>query len=314
MQSRTGRAKHDRYILPIMRLSRAFVVVIMSIVASTVHAAVPTDDAGLTAFAAEAFAKDLPEAKVTIKGPLLLDLEMSSSEGPAEVRVTKTHLQVTLHNVADHCRRDPAACEREVTEFVANFVATMKEVSAPIQKAELRVVVRSAEYVDAARRQLAGRPNSEFVGRQFVGGLWALLVADRAHSIKSVSVQDVAKLGLSADAAMSLAKQNVAASLDPLSTAIRDLPPNGIGYINGNFYDSSRLLLHDVWKDLSKSMNGHLIVAAPANDVVIYAAASDPIALDALRTVVKAVAMKSARPLSATLFKWVPGGWEIVRR
>src|SRR5262249_46703800 len=116
--------------------------------------------------------------------------------------------------------------------------------------------------------------------------------------------------GLSADAAMSLGEQNVAAELGPLHTAIHDLPPNGVGYINGNFYNSSRLLLHDDSKELSKSMNGHLVVAVPANDVVVY----DAIALDAISTLVNAVGMKSVRPLSGTLFKWVPGGWEIVRR
>ena len=57
-----------------------------------------------------------------------------------------------------------------------------------------------------------------------------------------------------------------------------------------------------------------MVVAVPANDVVVYAAASDAIALDAISTLVNAVGMKSVRPLSGTLFKWVPGGWEIVRR
>jgi len=303
-----------RYCLPLPRLPRAFLVVIMSVVASSASANVPTDDAGLTAFAAEAFARGLPEAKVTIKGPLLLDLETSSSEGSADAHVTKTHLQITLHNVADHCRRDPEKCDQEVTTFVANFIATVKEMSTPIQKFELRVVVRSAEYVESARHRLAGRPDSDFVARQFVGGLWALLVADSAHAIKSVSAQNLAPLGLSADAAMSLGEQNVAAELGPLNTAIHELPPNGVGYINGNFYNSSRLLLHDDWKELSKSMNDHLVVAVPANDIVVYAAAGDPIALDAIGIMVKAVGMKSVRPLSGTLFKWVPGGWEIVRR
>ena len=68
MESRSG-PKQNRYYLPLMRLPRAFLVAIMAVVASSASANVPTDDAGLTAFAAEAFAKGLPEAKVTIKGP-----------------------------------------------------------------------------------------------------------------------------------------------------------------------------------------------------------------------------------------------------
>ena len=86
MESRSG-PKQNRYCLPLMRLPRAFLVAIMAVVASSASANVPTDDAGLTAFAAETFAKGLPEAKVTIRGPLLLDLETSSSEGSAWVKI-----------------------------------------------------------------------------------------------------------------------------------------------------------------------------------------------------------------------------------
>src|SRR5262249_61567214 len=148
----------------------------------------------------------------------------------ADDHVTTSNLELPHDKFADHCRREPEKCEQEVTTLFANFIATVKEMSTPIQKSELRVVVRSAESVESARHRLAGRPNSDFVARQFVGGLWALLVADSAHAIKSVSAQNLAPLGLSADAAMSLGEQNVAAELGPFNRAIHDLPPNGVGY------------------------------------------------------------------------------------
>jgi hypothetical protein len=89
---------------------------------------------------------------------------------------------------------------------------------------------------------------------------------------------------LSEDQAVTLAERNLAAALRPLGTVVHDLPPNGIGTINGDFYDSSRLILHDDWAPLSLKLHGHLVVAVPANDVLLYGEGKDRVALDAIAT------------------------------
>lgn len=265
-------------------------------------AGIPTDASGFTTYAADAFTKALTGAKVTIKGPLALGI------GAPPLSV-----DVHLDNVAAYCRRKTEDCERALNDFIANVAATLKEANAPIQKSEIRVVARSGRYIEDARRQLAGKPDAELIARPVAGNeLWLLCVADRPRGIKPLNKVDLAKLGLSEDDAIALGKQNVAAALPPLSAVIHDLPPNGIGYINGNFYDSSRLLLHDDWSALAKKLHGALVVVVPATDIVVYGEAKDRIALDAIRTFAVRLAQTAQRPISGALLHWTPTGWEIV--
>ncbi len=264
-------------------------------------AAVPTDDGGLTTYAAAAITRALPGAKVTVSGPLLLVVDLGSQS-----------FVIRLDNVAGYCRRDAAACERSVQDFIAGMAATVNEAAAPVQPGDLRAVVRGARYIEDLRRMASGVDVAMPIVRPLAGDLWLLCVADRPHGVKALTVGDIAKLHLSEDEAVALAERNLAAALRPLSAVVHDLPPNGIGTINGDFYDSSRLLLHDDWAPLSLKMHGHLVVAVPANDVLVYGEGKDRIALDAIATLAVEAGRRSQRPLSASLLTWVPGGWTIV--
>jgi len=274
---------------------------ILAAAAGSGAAAVPTDDGGLTAYAAAAITRALPGAKVTVSGPLLLVVDLGSQS-----------FVVRLDNVAGYCRRDAAGCERQMQDFIAGMAATVNEAAAPVQPGELRAVVRRTPYIEDIRRMASGVDVAMPIVRPLAGDLWLLCVADRPHGVKALTVGDIAKLHLSADEAVALAERNLAAALRPLGAAIHDLPPNGIGIINGDFYDSSRLLLHDEWAPLSLTLHGHLVVAVPANDVVLYGEGKDRVALGAIATLAVEAARRSQRPLSPSLLTWVPGGWAIV--
>lgn len=281
----------------------AAVAVLLALAGAGVHAAsVPSDVGGLTAYAVEAFAQALPAARVSAKEPLVLSVVVGS-EPP---------YQVQLHNLFDYCRRDPGNCDTAFQDFVAKVSASLGEAATPVERTQLRLVVRSTAYLDDVRKQLAGKPGSEPVVRPIAGDLWLMAVADRPHGVKSLAGADLAKLGLSEDQAIDLARRNLAQAMGPLSVVVHDLPRNGIGYVNGNFYDSSRLLFHEDWTSLSARMNGRLIVAVPATDFLIYGEARDRIAVGAIVGLVNDVARKAPRPISRTLLKWLPSGWEVV--
>src|SRR5262249_42316609 len=108
-------------------------------------AVVPTDDGRLTAYAAAAITRALPGAKVTVSGPLLLEVDLGSRS-----------FVVRLDNVAGYCRRDAAGCERQVQDFIAGMAATVSEAVAPVQPSDLRAVVRRTPYIDDLRRMASG--------------------------------------------------------------------------------------------------------------------------------------------------------------
>jgi hypothetical protein len=81
----------------------------------------------------------------------------------------------------------------------------------------------------------------------------------------------------------------------------------------GDSYNPSRLALLDTWAPLANAQNGKLIVVAPATDTVFYIGDDSATAIDALRTLAHNVMAGAPHPLSESLLRWKPAGWEVVR-
>ena len=263
----------------------------------------PTDTESFTAHVADAIAKRLPDAKVTIKGPLTL-----------EVTRNEASLEVRLDNLASDCAREPQDCDQAIANFLSVITAALLERDAPIRKSDIRAVLRTTDYVNELRGQATDKSKGMPIVRQVIADLWLVCVVDRPKNIVSLSTDRAAKLGLSEDEAVAVAKANSKAALRPFSAVFRDLPPNGIGYIDGDFYESSRFLLHDDWAPLSAKLNGNLVVAVPATDLIVYGNGKDIRGLDAIATLAAHLAEKAPRRLSSALFRWTPSGWETVAR
>jgi hypothetical protein len=283
----------------------ATIAAAIAAVASTASAraeTLPSSEPVFTAAMAQRFGTVFRDTPVSTKGPLTL-MVGKGAEG----------LQINLDNVWSLCRREPQECEAAANDFVSKTAAFVNEMRSPVEKAALRVVVRGGQYVDSLRKMGVDHPEAAIIVRPVAGDLWLICVADGAHGVKPLNKTDVAKLGLNEDQAVALATQNTRAALTPLADKIHDLPADGLGYIAGDFYDSSRLLLHDDWADLSRKMNGHLIVAVQGNDTLVYGDGSTPIKLDALTSFVAYAAGHAQRPISTTVLHWTRAGWEIAK-
>ena len=92
-----------------------------------------------TAHAAELFAKAIPRAKVEIKAPLALSIDVPG----------RGLHSASLDNVYSFCLRNPAACEEGLVTHVASMAASF-EASREIERSQLRAIVRSAAMVRAA--------------------------------------------------------------------------------------------------------------------------------------------------------------------
>lgn len=54
-------------------------------------------------------------------------------------------------------------------------------------------------------------------------------------------------------------------------------------------------------------------MAAPSADLVLYASEDSSAAIDALRTLARNMMARAPKPLSGTLLRWTPKGWQLVR-
>lgn len=260
----------------------------------------PRDEAGFTRYVAQRLAAALGEGfKVTIEDRLTLDIQGAPG---------RDEHKAYLYRIYDYCARDPAGCAHAISQHVASAVETTREI--PLERANLRVVIRTAEYVADWPRQSENDPLDELVTAPLAGSLLKLCVADRQYSTMPLSLNDVKRLGLLGEEAMNLCERNLASTLPPLASVLRPLVGDLPGRIDDDGdYEASRLARHDDWAALASGLEGGLVVAAPHAGLVLYDDAGRPGAVKRLRSAAQEAAAIGPRPLSAELFTWTPNGW-----
>jgi hypothetical protein len=264
-------------------------------------ATTPLDEAGFTKSLAKAFRKALPGGfHVKVKGPL--DLEITTPDG--------TEHQATLQNVYSFCQRIPGRCEEAVETHVAQMSDTYASGIGKPEPARLRALLRPAAYADAVRKAFAGKEEPPI--EPFLGDLWVICALDEPSTISTLAPGDLKKLGLSREEALALAKKNDAALLAPVEQVTHIAPDHHGGLVTSSPYEASRLLAPESWAKLAAANDGHLLVAAPGTDVVIYGDERQPDALQHMRDHVAIVASRASKPLSSTIFRWTPAGWVVV--
>lgn len=75
----------------------------------------------------------------------------------------------------------------------------------------------------------------------------------------------------------------------------------------GDSYEASRLILHHRWAAIAAQVRGDLLVAAPSRDFVYFTGSREDVA--GLRALARA-SDQQGHPLTSTLLRWTPSGWE----
>ncbi|HEX2115092.1 MAG TPA: DUF1444 family protein [Alphaproteobacteria bacterium] len=293
MREMTGRFRHWVYV--------AFFVV--AFLFQERAQAAPNDPDAYTEHVAKLFADAAPDLTIAVTGRLTLSIKAPDAE---------RDMQAALDRVWEYCRRNQAQCDNATETYVRNSLGMMRELQQPVERSMLRVVVRTAPYVEQIRKTFSAdqKPNSQIVAAPLAADLWIVCVADFPNSVRFINRGDLVKLGLREQEVLALGRENVSAALRPLGIVAKDLPANGIGYIEGDDYESSRILLHEEWAQLAGKMAGDLIVAVPGSGLILYGDAGRAETPRALAELARHMLTRSQRPISATVLKWRPAGWE----
>jgi hypothetical protein len=257
--------------------------------------AIPKDVDGFTAALADRFASELPDAKVKVRGPLVLAVTIGGET-----------TQLPLDNAWEFCGRDRRKCAKFIKEFVTARAAMLTDPSTPVKATDVRAIVRDQIYIDEMRRAQAGKPDSAGIVRPLVGRLWLICVIDHPNGVSTMGQHDLVALGLSEDQAI----RNLSATLKLLVADTKILPKWGVKMAAGDFYEASRMLLHDDWAAMSKAAHGNLMVAVPETHILIYGDGGLNGDRAALRAVAEAYATQAPKPISPALYHWTETGWE----
>lgn len=244
---------------------------------------------------ARAMRRQAQDVDVVVRGPLTLGLG---------------ELQANLDRVYQYCGRDADGCQAEVDRYVHTVVQVYRDRQAPPTREAVRVVVRTAQYVQGVRANLGGLASVPLFSRPMVAGLVAVPVLDSPQAVKMLGPAQAKELGLSEQEAFELGLANLRQTLPPLMDEARPASPGQIGQLVGDSFHPSRLLLPDTWAPLAKAQGGTLIVALPATDAVFYIGEDSANAIWRLRMLVSRVMAQAPNRLSDQLLRWTEAGWQ----
>ncbi|HLH11409.1 MAG TPA: hypothetical protein VKV77_05955 [Methylovirgula sp.] len=257
---------------------------------------VPGDEAGFTAYVANAFQKLAPNATVRIAGPLHLTIKQNG-------QTWETH----LGNIYSYCRRNSAdECAGALELHLDRIVAAHNEGETRVSRSDLRVVVRQKEYVDEIKEHLGD--SGDPIAEPLCADLWVLGVADQPDTIRMLQPSDLTALDLSPDEILALAKQNTKAEERGRVPTVKDAHKGEAGVLIGDTYTASLFAFPELWAPLAHAFGG-LIVTAPSSDQLLFMPDDGPGAAAALRKIAEVDFETAMRPLSQAVCRWTENGW-----
>jgi hypothetical protein len=271
---------------------------------SSSTATTATDPVVFTHSVAEHLRQSLAGTTVTEQGPLTLVLQSATGK----------KIDANLDRLYRACQSQDAACQNMLARFTAASGEILRDTQPPTAD-KLRLVVRSKTDIDAMAQAVPGLSDGDErrpITQPLAGDLWQVLVFDYPTSLRYATQQDLDSLKLSQADAITKASANLAGSLAPLASVTHDLGPHQIGIIQGNAYDPSRLLIPKDWAKVAQALDGHLLVAVPSSDTVLYGEENGVQSVRALAVLAQEQAAKAEHAVSPGLLRWTPGGWQPV--
>jgi hypothetical protein len=226
-------------------------------------------------------------------------------------------LTANLDRIYQVCQsNDPQICAAAKTDFVdgiAQHVAAMKnpDLDAP-RRENLRLLVRAAgacAEIDRAMQD-AGSP-ARLIFEPLTADTCVTMMFDFPRSRRTTTPADLETLGLTREAAWSLAKAQVLSHLPKLATV--ELKPDTL-HVFADLPDSTSLVLDTAgWSALAAKHSGkRILVTIPdENFLTVMITGRDGI-VDGLRKSAQESYDVAQRGISPAVLEWRNAGWQIV--
>jgi len=258
---------------------------------------IPQDQTEFTECVADAMRREVGDIPVSVKAPLAL---------------TIGSLQANLQRLYVACRKNESACASEIDQYAKGAAQVIKAQNAPIDRAAIRLVIRSSEYIKRAQASL-GAEGPALQYRPLVDGLTVVAVLDTPRALRPLNDRDLKNLQISQEQLFETGAANLRTTLKPIAEVAKPVGPGKIGALPVDLYEVGRVSIHADWESLATAQGGTLLVAMPTTDSILYISDASDTAIDALRTLARNTAGKAPNPLPISVLKWTKERWEVVQ-
>ncbi|HLW54302.1 MAG TPA: DUF1444 family protein [Candidatus Angelobacter sp.] len=223
-------------------------------------------------------------------------LQIVSAEG-------KEHT-LFLHNLWIQCRKSPGK-RGEVFEQQFAALAALFDPSRdpPVTKENVIAIIKDQEYVAAF-----GDAKDPAVREHLVADLWIVYALDLPRLTQSLEESKLKELKIEREELRSLALTN-------LRNILPEIEQQGEGpwywLSAGGDYTASLLLFDDLWSEIEESVEGDIVAAVPARDVVLFTGSRSQQGIEMLRHHARDIAEGGHHVVSQTLLRRIDGKWKV---
>ena len=244
---------------------------------------------------ARGLAAKMPDAKITVLGEL--ELLVKRAEG------RETTLQ--LRNRYNEYKTDPGSLAKIIADY---YEPIEKPAVATVDRARIVPVIKDRAWLADNERGLmargvksAGMP-ARFVSETFNDELVILYAIDEANRMRYLMANET--IGVERDKLRRLAIEN----LNRILPKIEMHQGGDIAMMTaGGDYEASLLLFDDIWRDGKIKMNGDIVVAVPAKDVLLITGSKSRKGIAGVRELAAKYKAESRYEITDTLFVYRDG-------
>lgn len=263
---------------------------------------VPTEE-GFTNRMAERFRALLPDRDVVIVSPLNLEIRPRGGGEAAQIFVGR------IFNICRNESQD--SCDEEVGHFVRVISASTRDDAAAITRPQLRAAIRHGDYCAELQRLGATRADGErFLSRPLPPDLCEVLMVDYPDRMRALGRADLTALSLGEAEAWALGRRQALANL-PRPPELEGLD-RGVIAVMDHDYIPTLLLADDGWRALAAAQ-GPLLVAVPADEVMLLTRADKVGDMARFRTMVHELHRMGRRQISESVYRWTETGWTLLQ-
>lgn len=209
-----------------------------------------------------------------------------------------------LHNVWRQCRNS-AGTRTKIFERHFDAIAAMLDPDGnpPVTKQNVVAIIKDEEYVAGFLNQ-----KDPTVREHLVADLWIVYALDFSKITESMGESTMKELKIAREELRSLALAN-------LRNILPETQQHGDGpwymLTAGGDYTASLLLFDDLWSELQESVEGDIVVAVPARDVVLFTGSRSQHGIEMVRQKAREIVEGGDHVVSQTLLRRVAGKWSV---
>lgn len=230
-------------------------------------------------------------------------------EGPTKVSLTEPReVTATLRSLRASCSLDPEKSDEHVDRFAR---AILFDGFLGIAEESILPMLKNEDWVTqvAAKQKERGLEPEELVVMPFLADLVVVLAEDAPDIMRPLVMEELEPLGLTKETAFGLALHNLERVAKGFH--LRQMAPGLMSLAGNDAYDAARVLLHPHWASLAEEVEGELVLAPLARDLILFTGSENEDGLAALKGILEAEreSPRAAFPVTTEVFRWTEAFW-----